>query len=60
MPLTRSAPAAQGVALAKTLKAGDFVAIELDDVQVPWILGEVLVALHTHTDGEIETLDGND
>ena len=54
MALTRSAPAIKGATLARTLKVGDFVAIELDCVQVPWILAEVLVAVHSHTEGTIE------
>ena len=59
VPLLRSAPARSGAQLAPTLKVGDFVAIELDDVQVPWILGEVIVALHTHDSGDLETWMGS-
>ena len=54
VPLTRSAPAINGAALAQTLEPGDFVAIELDDVQIPWVLAEVLVSRHEHTTGDFE------
>lgn len=52
MPLTRSAPAVDGAALAQTLTVGDFIAIELDDTQVPWVLAEILVVQHEHTTGD--------
>ena len=52
--LLRSAPAKQGAALAPaaTLEVGDIVAVELDDVQMPWVLVEVLVGRHEHTAGD--------
>lgn len=59
VPLLRSAPALVGSALAQTLQVGDFVAIELDDVQVPWILAEVTVALHEHSGGQVESWMGS-
>ena len=54
VPLIRSAPTINGAALAQTLEPGDFVAIELDDVQIPWVLAEVLVSRHEHTTGDFE------
>ena len=41
VPLLRSTPALRGQALAQTLKVDDFICIELDDVQVPWVIAQV-------------------
>ena len=49
VPLTRSAPAQRGIAVANGLQVGDFCAVELDDTQVPWALLQVLTVVYEHT-----------
>ena len=64
VPLTRSEPALKGAALAAKVQVGDFIAVELDDVQVPWILCQVLQTRHEYlgedTDGWMGRLKKHD
>ena len=59
VPLLRSMPALKGSALAATLKVGDLVAIELDSVQLPWVIAEVLVPLQAHSTGSLNCWMGS-
>ena len=58
VPLTRSAPALLGATISCQVEVGDCIAIELDDVQVPWIVAQVLVKRHEHNSGEVDSWMG--
>ena len=40
-PLTRSALATEGKAMAETVEPGDFICVEIDSMQEPWMIGRV-------------------
>ena len=54
IPYLRSAPALRGADLATLAKVDSFIAIELDDVQIPWVIAQVLLESHSHSSGEQE------
>ena len=45
VPLTRQALAREGLALAASLEPADFVGVEVDSVQEPYLIGEVVQPL---------------
>ena len=58
VPLTRQALAREGVALAASLEPGDFVGVEVDSVQEPYLIGEVVQPLTVWSGPEERTFMG--
>ena len=47
-PLTRSALSAEGIALANTVEPGDFLAVEIDSLQTPWMMFRATSKVETY------------
>lgn len=47
-PLTRSALSEQGITLSATVEVGDFIAVEVDSLQEPWLIGKATTVAFTY------------
>ena len=52
--LTRSASKRAGVQLCKDAAVGDFIIVELDGDELPWMVGEVMEGMETYDGADVE------
>ena len=51
-PVTRSALTSEGIALSQTVQPDDFIAVEIDDLQTPWMLFRAIGKAEMYTGPE--------